>query len=145
MATFSASPAIFSEKPKPIARAMIYVCQPTQKLRNKELNCRWFQTPWRSCDVSIMVNACKVVCSYKRYLHVCITASSTYRWSSARLHYLQCVRNGDTAVLHQALNECQKKHIFQNFRNDRPNALYDNLYDYSPWRWLDSVIFWCHW
>ena len=29
---------------------------------------------------------------------------STYQWLSARLQYLQCISNGDTAVLHQAID-----------------------------------------
>ena len=43
----------------------------------------------------------------------------TYQWPSARLQYLQCISNGDTAVLHQAisfvfLNSAQKRamHVF---------------------------------
>ena len=30
--------------------------------------------------------------------------SHPYRWLSARLQYLQCVSNGDTAVLHYAID-----------------------------------------
>ena len=32
-----------------------------------------------------------------------LTESQTYRWFSAILHYLQCVSNSDTAVLHYAI------------------------------------------
>ena len=37
--------------------------------------------------------------------------AGTYRWFSTRLQYLQCVSNGDTAVLHYAIDMQYHNHV----------------------------------
>ena len=48
-----------------------------------------------------------------------------YRWFSARLQYLQCINNGDTAVLHKAID---MKHFdnenFKTFNSLRLSDVY---------------------
>ena len=53
---------------------------------------------WASVLVPyVWVKSLQLSCNI--WFWVCI-----YRWLRARLHYLQCFSNGDTAVLHKAIN-----------------------------------------
>ena len=62
------------------------------------------------------------------YLNQCWSSSvSTYWWLSARLQYLQCVSNRDTAVL------------YQTFDMVSPGA---NMLKLCPWR--SNHSWWCH-
>ena len=71
----------------------------------KELSCQWH--PWglslTPAPLENMLNhnifsswlALMFYVEFSKTLFICI-----YRWPTARLQYLQCVSNGDTAVLH---------------------------------------------
>ena len=49
---------------------------------------RNMQLPWGCCGMLTLV----------------LLGPGIYRWLSARLQYLHCISNGDTAVLHQAID-----------------------------------------
>ena len=42
----------------PVTRGLMFSLMFAQKLLNKQPICRWFQTPWRSCDV-ILIHSLK--------------------------------------------------------------------------------------
>ena len=49
----------------------------------------------------ICICVCTLLCTYIYiYLYISCVIYTLYRWLSARLQYLQCVSNGDTALSH---------------------------------------------
>ena len=40
------------------------------KLPNKQSRCRWFETPWHWCDVTVILTCCHIIrkCFHSRYL-----------------------------------------------------------------------------
>ena len=69
----------------------LFVADPS-KLLNKQSSCQICETPWHSYDTYVISEVSNL-----------LKPASTYQWFSARLQYLQCVRNGDTAVLNKAM------------------------------------------